>query len=139
MVSTGKTVVLWSAAGAVLDAKSAGRLFVVHEGGRLRLENITLANGESGSGGCIYHEGGVLSVRGGLFLRCAARDGFSGGLLGRSSSGGGIFMEGGQVDLTVRNAAEAPGRSRRLGAHDAADGLPQMNTRALYLLLLRYL
>ena len=46
---------------------------------------------------------------------------------------------GGQVDLTVRNAAEAPGRSRRLGAHDAADGLPQMNTRALYLLLLRYL
>ena len=108
-VVSGKTVVLWSAEGAMLDANGTGRLLVVHEGGRLRLENITLANGLSDSGGCLYHEGGVLSVRGGLFLKCAARDSSGSTLLGRSSSGGGIFMQAGLVDLTDTefNACEA--------------------------------
>ena len=49
----GKTAVLWSAEGAVLDGVSAGRLFYIASGGRLRLENITLANGIAGGGGCI--------------------------------------------------------------------------------------
>lgn len=103
--------------GVTISGSPANRIFTVSDGAAVRLERLTLKNGNagvSGDGGAIRNEGGNLAI-----ANCTFSGNFAGGFGGAIDNHGGLLLLSDST-ITGNSAGRGGGITNRAGLASAA-------------------